>query len=445
MKSYYYLLRFAFNGIKNIENRIELEFYKKTIDKTFDPEKYRVKAIYGENGSGKTAIITAVKIMKELILSDDYLTDSINQAKLHKIVNIHTNKVEMSMDFIKRHSYETDENSIVYRFEIEIEPNDCGKYEIVKETLLAKTGEYSASKFRIIYECRNGIIISAAMEDDAYNVILKQSANLLTSKSLTRICLDRIADNLKLKGAADFYKSVLDLLYVSFNINVSLEESDQHEEYFINKEFELVKSNSDVEASYRKMLRQMDLKIKNGRKSLYKDLYDGYKDEVAKLENFIKLFKRDLISIEIDKKENGLFYETSLVMNYGEYSIDSEFESTGIKKLIRLFNYLNYAASGGIVFIDEMDSNINDVYLAIIIEFIVEYGRGQLCFTTHNTSPMSVLRKNKKSIDFISTDNRIINWVSNGNFAPESLYRQGMIEYLPFNVEPEDFIGVLEG
>ena len=98
---------------------------------------------------------------------------------------------------------------------------------------------------------------------------------------------------------------------------------------------------------------------------------------------------------------------------------------------------------GKIVFIDEMYSNINDVYLCKIIEFFVRYGEGQLCFTTHNTSPMSVLRKQKYSIDFLSANNKIIQWKTNGNFSPENLYRNGMIEYLPFNIEAEDFIGIL--
>ena len=90
-----------------------------------------------------------------------------------------------------------------------------------------------------------------------------------------------------------------------------------------------------------------------------------------------------------------------------------------------------------------MDSNINDIYLCRIVEFFMRYGQGQLCFTTHNTSPMAVLKDNKNSIDFISNDNHIIPWRTNGNFAPDKLYKNGMIQYLPFNVEPEDFFGIL--
>jgi AAA15 family ATPase/GTPase len=99
---------------------------------------------------------------------------------------------------------------------------------------------------------------------------------------------------------------------------------------------------------------------------------------------------------------------------------------------------------GGIVFIDEFDSNLHDVYLCALLEYLMEYGEGQLCFTTHNVGPMDILKRNKKSIDFISLDHRAYPWIANGNYSPSSLYRSGMIEGSPFNVDSIDFIGVFD-
>ena len=73
--------------------------------------------------------------------------------------------------------------------------------------------------------------------------------------------------------------------------------------------------------------------------------------------------------------------------------------------MMDLFYYLEDACMGMITFIDELDSNINDVYLDKIIEYFILYGKGQLCFTSHNLSPMSVLKKNKNAITFISSVN----------------------------------------
>ena len=63
-------------------------------------------------------------------------------------------------------------------------------------------------------------------------------------------------------------------------------------------------------------------------------------ETINKLYEFLHIFKSDLMGIEIDKKENGDFWMCDLVMVYDSYKIHAEFESTGIKKLIKLFVYV---------------------------------------------------------------------------------------------------------
>ena len=99
---------------------------------------------------------------------------------------------------------------------------------------------------------------------------------------------------------------------------------------------------------------------------------------------------------------------------------------------------------GGIVFIDEFDSNLHDVYLCALLEYLMTYAKGQLCFTTHNVGPMDILKQNKKSIEFLSTNGEIYSWTVSGNYSPSNLYRKGMIEGSPFNVDSTDFIGVFD-
>ena len=174
------------------------------------------------------------------------------------------------------------------------------------------------------------------------------------------------------------------------------------------------------------------------------DKYEAYKDFVKKLKKFIQIFKPELKDIEIERKDKGDNYVCSLNMVYEGFSINSEFESTGIKKLIKLYAYLQEMVQGGIVFIDELDSNLHDVYLCALLEYLMDYGQGQLCFTTHNVGPMDILKRNKKSIDFLSIDNKIYPWKTNGNYSPAKLYRNGMIEGSPFNIDAIDFIDVFD-
>lgn len=174
---------------------------------------------------------------------------------------------------------------------------------------------------------------------------------------------------------------------------------------------------------------------------IYKPMYQQFEKTVDGLFEFLHIFKPDLKKIEIEKKENKKLLICNLIMVYDSYKIHAEFESTGIKKLIRLFGFLKEMVQGGIVFIDELDSNLHDVYLCALLEYLMEYGEGQLCFTTHNVGPMDVLKQRKKSIDFLSEDHKIYSWRKNGNYSPSKLYRSGMIEGSPFNIDSIDFIG----
>ena len=85
----FYLLHIRLSGIKNISKEIQLDFYNKVLE-GFNPEKHRVKAIYGENGSGKTAITTAISIAKKIVLSPNYLKQIDTQTLLGEMINKET-------------------------------------------------------------------------------------------------------------------------------------------------------------------------------------------------------------------------------------------------------------------------------------------------------------------------------------------------------------------
>ena len=121
--------------------------------------------------------------------------------------------------------------------------------------------------------------------------------------------------------------------------------------------------------------------------------------------------------------------------------VSSEYESSGVKKLIKLYPFLNAVDSGNISFIDEFDSNIHDVYLCKLVEYFASYASGQLIFTTHNLGPMELLSnyKMKHSIDFIN-NGTVTPWTRNGNYSVVNLYRSGAIANCPFNIDAADFV-----
>ena len=434
MKLPVYLLSLTMSGIKNIDKDITLNFYKKTVNKDFDPEQYKVKAIYGENGSGKTAVVLGVQLLKDILLENNYLGDSANQKYLDEIINKKTKRFHIESEFLCRFN----NNFNIYKYSFSLVKNEIGKYVIEQENLYIKSSLYATSKYKMLFEIADNEIRIGNEYSYLFDTIRLATANLLGNMSLIDIMTGKLGDF----GKEVFITHLAYLHLFATLLITSIDDTERHNKIQLRESVvisDVFEGRADLKGN---VTPRIDWIIGNNRLVL-KDNISDYETEVGKLKRFIKLFKHDLVDIEIDKKENNEVFDCSLIMVYDGYKVHVDFESTGIKKLIALFDYLSFAMDGKIVFIDEMDSNINDVYLCKIVEFFKLYGKGQLCFTTHSTSPMEVLKDSKNSIDFLSSDSRIVPWKKNGNYTPESLYRRGMIEYLPFNIEAEDFLGIL--
>ena len=437
MGNVFYLLNMSVAGIKNIKEEIHLNFYKKTVDNSFNPEKYRVKAIYGENGSGKSAIITAVKIFQDLIFNNNYLNESKTQAFLEEILNKVTREFQFSCEFL----VDADTVKTVYNYSVHIGKSKNGQYEIQYEILKVKNGNYANNTYKTVFESKHGELIYINCAEKEKELIEKKTINLLSSHSfiylyVSNLTMDSILQN-------DFGIHIIMGLLFAAMLAVYIAEEDQHELYFLRKR--LKESGMDNQALINEFIQygeSLHVFYSVNAKFVDKNDFAKYKDKISRLTQFIKIFKSDLVSIDIDAKDNGEQYVCDLNLNYGDYVVNKEFESTGIKKLIRLFDCFVSASTGGIVFIDEMDSNINDIYLCKLIEYFMYYGKGQLCFTTHNLDPMSILKENRNSIDFLSSDNHLVSWTSRGNATPENCYKNGMIEDSPFNIDATDFVGI---
>ena len=438
MDNMYYLLNVTVAGVKCIEEEIRLDFYKKIVNQKFDADKYRIKAIYGENGSGKSAIITAVKIFQDIICNSQYLSESKNQKLLDELINKKTQHYKFKCEFLCR----LEKDNIIFAYELQLKKNESGLYEIVYEKLSERSGNYSNSRYKSIYEVSNGKLIFVNAQNENYSMIEKMTYNLLGKSSFLNIYFFNFNNFNKdtVTHSTRIYVRVCICMVLAFIIKVYLDEEDKHELYFIKKVFsERIKNDNNYISE--NVLEIMDsLSVTDS--IIPKNNFDIYVEKINNLTAFLRIFKHDLKSIEIDKKDDGDNYRCDLNLNYGDYLINKEFESTGIKKLIKLYDCFDAASKYGIVFIDEMDSNLNDVYLCKIIEYFMYYGKGQLCFTTHNLDPMSVLKENKYSIDFLSSDNKLVSWVSKGNATPDNYFKNGMIENIPFNIDATDFIGV---
>ena len=433
-----YLLNYSVKGIKTLDQLVSLSFYKKTISRDMDTQEYNIKGIYGMNGSGKSGIITSVSILKNLLIDPNYLNNPITQKNLDGIVNKKTKELFMEADYL----VDLKNDLFCFRYCVTLAKDVSGKYVISQESLSMRKATSKSDEMKMIFEVTAGkvdFLCEEEKENSFSTTLINRTMNLLSTASM---CALFSGNSWSEKWTAFSYCVVI--LYILGNkLHIYLDQSDDHREFVA---LNSMGSYEDVYDPLFKSYLRMDMDILNiifiTKNIISKEKYAQFEKTIHRLYEFLHIFKSDLQAIEIDRKENQAFFVCDLVMVYDSYKIHAEYESTGIKKLVRLFAYLNEMVRGGIVFIDEFDSNLHDVYLCALLEYLMEYGKGQLCFTTHNVGPMDVLKQRKKSIDFLSEDHKIYPWTKSGNYSPSKLYRNGMIEGSPFNVDSIDFISV---
>jgi AAA15 family ATPase/GTPase len=432
-------------GIKSLDQLVSLSFYKKTIPKEPVTQEYNIKGIYGMNGSGKSGIVTSVEILKNLLGDPGYLNNPIVQKNLDAMINKKTGELFIEIDYLVKG------RASVYRYSVTVSMDDTGKHTISHEQLSAKNSTSKSENMETIFEVSDGELIFLLGKDQSKFVatVREKTMNLLATASMSALFLEKFflpEWNLNEKRKDPLWTGMGFLWLLGERIHVYLDQSDNHREYVTRNTLESYKDrerevNSRL-AAYMKAFNENLQIIEITENIVSKEKYGRFEETIDKLYEFLHIFKSNLQRIEIDRKEKYNYWVCDLVMAYDSYKIHAEYESTGIKKLIKLFAYLNDMVQGGIVFIDEFDSNLHDVYLCALLEYLMEYGEGQLCFTTHNVGPMDVLKQRKKSIDFLSEDHKIYPWTKSGNYSPSKLYRNGMIEGSPFNVDSIDFIGI---
>ncbi|MDO4467094.1 MAG: AAA family ATPase [Bacillota bacterium] len=443
-----YLMNYSVKGIKTLDEKITLSFYKKTITTPIETRDYNVKGIYGMNGSGKSGIVASMDILRNLLTQENYLNNPMVQKNLDSMINKKTKELYLEIEYLCNY----EKINHLFKYEVNLKKNKMEKYYISMERLSWKQAT-SRKEFETLFEVKNGDILYLNTPEDDYfrNIFLKKSINVLSNTASSALFFSLfINEDDNFSKSSFLFDSILALFVFGTNIYVYMDQSDNHTDYYLKNMLLYspeIKHNGMLESLF-KSAKEMEERFLNvfsiEGNVIPKKLYGDFEKSVDKLKDFIQIFKTDLEDIHIDRKENGDMYVCNLIMVYDSYSINTEFESTGIKKLIKLFAYIQKMAQGEIVFIDELDSNLHDVYLCALLEYLMDFGEGQLCFTTHNVGPMDVLKRHKKSIDFLSMDHKIYPWKKNGHYSPSKLYREGMIEGSPFNVDSIDFIGIFD-
>ena len=444
---HYNLYRIETYGMKSIQELITIDFCPLTVEKQSKKKNSKVKSIYGTNGVGKSAIMNSIYLFKQILLDPSLLKQSSEIIQLNKIINKVKKEFYIGVVFGVKFSPRDKEKIYKTEIKLKIENNipyiENEKFYILKDQSI--NGSYSLQ-----YDVNNGDLYINNKDNYKMNTYFeKRTLNILKYASCTSILREadvikevlNFVQNHKNESSDNlgiFYYLLINRLFAD-NISIYLDSMDIHKEYddafieeLINREFK-IKSESFIRNT-----------IGSKKDIILKNQLEDYKTNVERLAEFLKLFKPSLKTIKLDITEDEEYYYCCKKMIYDSYEVDSDYESTGIQKLMSIYNSLDDVTKGKIVFIDELDANINGVYLKFLLEYLNNLNKGQLCFTSHNFYPMEYLYLYTNSIDFLGETGKLISWKKNGNYKPYNQYPEGMIVDSPFNIDPIDYAKVFE-
>ena len=230
-----FLLNYRVSGIKNLTDEVSLSFYKKTITAPIHTEEYNIKGIYGVNGSGKSAILESVNIMRSLMTDSNYLNDPMVQKNLNEIINKKISRLSISADFLVKDFFlNGSKNVYLFRYNINLIKNAAKRYIIDEEKLLYKKATSRKDVLDTLIHIKDGEVVEIYKEeDDLKEYFIKKTMNLLSNSSALASYLEVMSnsDEFKNRLVSSLGMCILALNIVAENIYIYMDQSDNHINY----------------------------------------------------------------------------------------------------------------------------------------------------------------------------------------------------------------------
>ena len=417
------LLKMTISGVKNIEEPISLEFCNQSLER-IEGGINKTKGVFGYNGAGKTALMTGVYLYRMVALSPNYLVQNQTQEYLEQLLNRKSGCFFASFCFLS-----SDKKVLKHSLSIKKDPL-LGHYLLEEESLSIASGRTLNEKFAPIFS-RKEAILSFGEKHQKKRQPCERSFS--PYESLVASCGESLAKGIH-EAPSDAEKLILEAFSFALQLDVYLQSEPLPTLSLLKERIRRLQGKK----VYASEIDPSDEQVKASE-------YPSYEKVNASLERFVSLFKPSLKGIRLSKTLDGDVYHTRKEFVYADYALDLAYESSGIKQLVRLFHYLKECSEGGIVFVDEIDVNLNTAYFRKLLEYFARYGKGQLIFTTHNVEAMDILRKVKRGIEVIGINGKVASWVASGNRSPVKEYLDGYIPHSPLNIEDFDFIKVFQG
>lgn len=370
--------------------------------------KENITGIYGQNGSGKTALIDSINILKSVLCEKklDYIYDLIGIDSKNCVLKFHFDVktslkkykivLELSLKKIKKEINGEEEKKVIIEKEII-------KYsEIVNEKSSYKKVLIGSTKKELLKNNENfkELILKKEMELKLNKILAEQnSVSFIFSNDLIEILKEEKKKYEDILEIINFLKKfgLVDLIVISnenmgvINLNTAFPLNVKTNKTFGN--FIITDKNIVINEKLcdelHKIINQINVVLSSIIPNMSLQLFEKNKEFVEK-DKINVVFQ--LISIRDNKK------------------ISFKNESDGIKKIVSILSALIavYNDKRVCLVIDELDSGIFEYLLGELLSILEDGIKGQLIFTSHNLRILEKLHKDSIVFTTTNENNRYI-------------------------------------
>lgn len=410
------ILKVELKNFKNVRNG-EIKFMNySNVENDAEIKDVDLLGIYGQNGSGKTAMIEALDILQH-ILSGEEISFSNFEGLLD----------EENLTRITTYFYINGKEGYKVKYEVNLRKNTVDKkIEIDEETLTSWTKGAKWKSEKSIRFQNPFYSIDEMLKNNIADIITKPTTY---KKDLSFVS---VIQNLSVycaqKNISIFFNKLMMETFKETEKETILCDILDKMSTFAHGYFHVVKvnqlgliNNSDVIPINFHQEKQGIISngclplFMNGHGTISENIYEHLEAAIKSINMALKAIVPNL-HIELERISEEVDQEGIKTIKVDVYSVRNgkkfltKYESEGIKRIISLLNYLisAYNYPGICLVIDELDAGIFEYLLGDLLGVLFEGAKGQLIFTSHNLRVLERLSMKNIVCSTTNPDNRYI-------------------------------------
>ena len=413
------LLSIELNNFKNV-NKGLIEMPSLTT-KEYDSQASEILGIYGQNGSGKTAVIDSLHFLKEVLLGNPLPQNA------HNFVNVKSECASLSFEFyVSNNGFEA---IVTYEFTISKKDENTAfiSAEAIKFSKINEKNNFASKITLIKYENNEG----------KFNYSPKYRYDQLSSGSKETDIKIGVAEKVAYKENKSFIfcSEMRDLWSEAqkkdeawFSVTNALRNFAIESLFVVeNKHSSIISLDFALPVAFKyedkDTLTAGDMLVSLSEPSIFeinqfkmfKNIINEANPVISALIPGFSIFIKEYGPQATKDGKDGVRFE--LMSNRNGNQIPLLYESDGIKKILSIINLLicAYNNPSFCVAFDELDAGVYEYLLGELLSVINETGKGQIIFTSHNLRPLELINKNSMRFTTTNPDNRYIKLTNVGD------------------------------